>query len=421
MTMFHGHARLARVALLVMGVSVAVVTFAASTASASAAVFDYEASAYGTQAIVANGVVTSGPSALAGISCTSTIGAHSANTLATVNVPNVLNVGTINTTAASKLVPGGSASTASATTAGINVLNGLITVTAIKSESTTSHNNSTGTFSTSGAGSQLVGLSINGHAITATPAPNTTITLPGIGYVVLNEQISHIGATSASLTVNAIHVVVTGPDASVPLGTQVIVADAKSSLSGPELGLLQGGAFGTGASALNGTILLGPSFPAGLPCLGTGGLTLHNAGAAVNLGKVLTTGTIDDTAEGIVSATQLSAETTSTIQHLNLLNGVVTATAVKADVTTNGNPPTLGDKSSFLGLKVLGLPIAVNPHPNTKITLAGLGTLWLHRQIKTSKGINVIMVQLVIGNAGNLAHLPVGTVVDVADAAVGVR
>jgi hypothetical protein len=264
----------------------------------------------------------------------------------------------------------------------------------------------------------LVGLTINGHPISATPAPNTTISLPGIGYVVLNQHTSTVGTHSASLTVTAIHVVVNGTHSSATPGTQLFVSVANSSLSGPELGLLKGSAFGTSVNAADGTVVSGPTFPVGLGCLGTGGATLTNAGVAVSLPQVLTAGTIKDTAAGLVSGTQVSGETTSTIQNLNLLNGAVTANLIKADVTTNGNPPTLGDKSSFLGLRVLGVPITVNPNPNTAITLAGIGTLWLHRQIKTTTGITVIMVQLVITNAGT--HLPVGTVINVGDANVGI-
>src|SRR3989454_8239447 len=41
----------------------------------------------------------------------------------------------------------------------------------------------------------------------AAVAPNTNISLPGVGYVVLNEQIpSGDGVTSSGLTVNMIHV-----------------------------------------------------------------------------------------------------------------------------------------------------------------------------------------------------------------------
>ena len=40
------------------------------------------------------------------------------------------------------------------------------------------------------------------------PAPNTRMDLPGVGYVVLNEQIpTGDGVTSSGITVNMIHVV----------------------------------------------------------------------------------------------------------------------------------------------------------------------------------------------------------------------
>jgi hypothetical protein len=409
---------LARVALLT-AVSVAILASGAFTASASAREFAFQASAFGTEAVVLN-TVTSGPSAAAGIGCTSKTGITSTDTTASVNVPNVLSTGTISTLAASKATLTGVAATSSATTQNVNLLNGLITANTIKSVSTTSFRNLTGSFSVSGAGSDLVGLTINGHTITATPAPNTTISLPGIGYVVLNQQTSSVSASSASLSVIAIHVVVTATNSLAPAGTQLFVSVANSSLRGPLAGLLSGGSFGTSVNVAN-TVMSGPSFPAGLGCLGTGGQTLTNNAAGINIPGVLTSGTISDTAEGIVSATQVSGETSSTVQGLNLLNGLITAKVIKADVTTNGNPPTLGDKSSFLGLKVAGAPLITdNVPPNTAIALPGIGTLWLHRRIKTTNHITVIMIQVVVSNSNNVAHLPVGTVIDVADANVGV-
>ena len=58
--------------------------------------------------------------------------------------------------------------------------------------------------------------------------------------------------------------------------------------------------------------------------------------------------------------------------------------------------------------------------PNTKVSLAGLGTLWLHRQIKTANKITVIMVQLVVTVPSNPLGLAVGTTVNVAYASVSI-
>jgi hypothetical protein len=88
-------------------------------------------------------------------------------------------------------------------------------------------------------GTTLVAASVLGTPVSAAPPPNTVIDLPGIGFVILNEQFCDNDASLASgcadgsghagLTVRAIHVVVTVPDN--PLGVrtgELIVAEAHS-------------------------------------------------------------------------------------------------------------------------------------------------------------------------------------------------
>ena len=58
-------------------------------------------------------------------------------------------------------------------------------------------------------------------------------------------------------------------------------------------------------------------------CLGTGGVPTSNTGAGVTVPGVLSSGTITDTANGIVSPAQVFGETSSTVQNLNLLSGEV--------------------------------------------------------------------------------------------------
>ena len=57
--------------------------------------------------------------------------------------------------------------------------------------------------------SQIFGLVINGQVIAVSGQPNQTITLPD-GQVILNEQQSSTGGHTGEITVNALHVVVTG-------------------------------------------------------------------------------------------------------------------------------------------------------------------------------------------------------------------
>jgi hypothetical protein len=411
---------LARKALLLTGISLALAVVGAPAASASAAEFELQAGGYGTQ--VTGPVGRSGPSAPVGIGpgCNSGVGLSNKNTALSVNVPPVLATGTIDTSGSSKATPTGVSATGTAATQSVSLLNGLVSATLVKAVSTTSYS-SIGGFSVSPAGTSFVGLVVNGHPIAGTPPANTKITIPGVGYAILNQQGSKVEPTTAHLRVVGIHLVVTQKNPLAPLGTQLFVSVANSSVAGPAAGLLTGGAFGTRAH-VGSTVISGPSFPQGLACLGTGGVPASNTGAGVTVPGLLSSGTITDTANGIVSQAQVFGETSSTVQNLNLLNGEVTAKVIKADVSATGNPPILGDTSSFVGLKVSGQPqITDAVPPNTELSLPNIGTLWLHRQVKTATGISVIMVELIVTNPNNPPGLAVGTTVDVGSANVGVR
>ena len=84
----------------------------------------------------------------------------------------------------------------SATLGSVRILDGLITADAVVAiASSTPEGSST-------EGSNVANLVVNGTAV-IDPAPNTRVDLPGVGYVVLNEQTTTLGG----VTVNMIHVV----------------------------------------------------------------------------------------------------------------------------------------------------------------------------------------------------------------------
>ena len=80
-------------------------------------------------------------------------------------------------------------------------------------------------------GSALVGLVVNGVSYADVPPdPNTQVDLPGVGYVVLNEQLSDgDGVHNTSLTVNMIHVYLTDPTGA-PAG-DIVIGTARSGAS----------------------------------------------------------------------------------------------------------------------------------------------------------------------------------------------
>ena len=117
-------------------------------------------------------------------------------------------------------------STAEATD--INLLNGLITAKVVFALAT-SYTDGT-TARSESDGSTLVGLMVNGISYDdGVPAPNTRITLPGVGHVILNEQVTGgDGMRSTELSVNMIHVYLTDPVSGAATG-EIVVGSARSS------------------------------------------------------------------------------------------------------------------------------------------------------------------------------------------------
>ncbi len=88
----------------------------------------------------------------------------------------------------------------SATLGTVSILGGLITADGVVAIASSTLGNS------NAEGSSLANLVVNGLQVDD-PAPNMRLALPGVGYVVLNEQMP----TSGGITVNMIHVVLQQP------------------------------------------------------------------------------------------------------------------------------------------------------------------------------------------------------------------
>ena len=103
----------------------------------------------------------------------------------------------------------GPTAVSSATLGVVSLLNGLITADGIVAMASSSIGDAGA--NSNAAGSSLANLVIGGSEI-SDPAPNTRVNLPGVGYVLLNEQRpSGDGVTTSGMTVNMIHVVLQQP------------------------------------------------------------------------------------------------------------------------------------------------------------------------------------------------------------------
>jgi hypothetical protein len=154
----------------------------------------------------------------------------------------ILNVSTQGTLGAS----GGSSSSASVANVGaLAGTPGVLTATAVSSKCSVGPNSSSGS-------STIAGATFLGQALDVNPAPNTTINLPGVATLILNEQIPTGGPGDYSLTVNAIHLKL-GP----VLGSgDIIIAQSRCGEAGPDVTIPFAPIGIIGTTAVLGVVLL---------------------------------------------------------------------------------------------------------------------------------------------------------------------
>jgi hypothetical protein len=310
------------------------------------------------------------------------------NHTAATTLPGLGSIGAQTTTVQSKKSGSTESSITTASTAGTNLLNGLIQATSIVSRATVSHN-STG-YHRIGTTS-FVGLKVLGIPRSNNPAKNTTIQLPGIGKVVLNEQSTSASFGHYTMAVNGLHLTVNAVNtAGLPAG-QLIISRPLSSLHSP--------------------------------CGGSNGVTRTNGISSTNSqAGAVTTGAAASTAKSTDTATATTATTTSGITGgINLLAGIVTADAATAKATTTRKGTTVTRSSSgttIANLKIKGTPVTIPSGANRTVNIAGVGTLYLHRVINESSGLHVYALQLVLSSAQGA--LPSGAVLTVGSAQSGV-
>ena len=166
----------------------------------------------------------------------------------------------------------------------------------------------------------------------------------------LNEQITNVRSTSASLTVNMIHVFITQANIlNIPIGAQIIVSHASSGLTSGVQGTLDGVAYGTQAT-IGHLISSGPTAKVTMGCLGTNGALKTKSIAQVQVPPLFSVGEVVDTALGTVNSTSAAGELTSTIQAVDVVSSLVTASLVKADAhaSSTGGTFTFSDDGQRL-------------------------------------------------------------------------
>lgn len=217
----------------------------------------------------------------------------------------------------------------------------------------------------------------------------------------------------------------------------VLMASVLAELSSPGValalpnGTYQGNAFATNSNIKVGLIgvALGNTAFIPCPCTGTNGDTLSSSVNSLTAGvggNILNGATAISTVHTAETTTAKIVRNSSTIQALNLLNGLITADALMAVANTTATDSAVisdADGSTFANLKIAGVPVAVNVAPNTTVRLPGIGNVTLKKTVTVGNGTTAssIVVEMISINVtlANSFGLPVGAQIVVGHAASG--
>ncbi|WP_375425895.1 choice-of-anchor P family protein [uncultured Friedmanniella sp.] len=366
---------------------------------AQAATTTYDAfsgSAY--VSVVTLGPITSGASAVSSV-CTTNKDLTRTNTVAKLSVPLLGNVGAGNTQVTTSGSGSSGATTATTTIAGTSLLGGLVSASAITSSAKVSH---TGDTYTNTASSTFTGLKIAGRSVTVKPTGVTTVSIPGIASVVLNNQKVASAAGNHTLGVIAMRVnVLKGNPLGLASGT-VIVGVANAGLRDTIFHKPAASAYGTQIDVA-GVVSAGKTASVGLPCGGLTDVTKSSNLAGVDVPGVLKVGALTTKVSSTDTASSTTANASAEIGATSLLGGVISVDAITAasSSTRKGTKvTTTSEGTQVLGLKINGVDqTTADVAENSTIDIDGVGTLYLRRAVRSGSSLQVYALQLKLDTA----------------------
>lgn len=138
-----------------------------------------------------------------------------------------------------------------------------------------------------------------------------------------------------------------------------------------------------------------------------GGMDEEQA-ARISIPAVLTSETLTVITTGAIGADTAGAQSSATVEQVDLLNGLITAKLVVAMSSSAGDGTTAtsnAEGSTLIDLAVNGVPMGdVTPAPNTRVEIPGVATVILNEQISSGDGVlttalTVNMIHVVLNGA----------------------
>jgi len=409
-------------------------TAAAAPANAvTPQIWTYSGTSGGTQINALGTTISSGLTAASNLADNVVPNSHT-STVAQVHVAGLLDVGAVNSGqtaerfAANPQTDGnGVKITSQVKIAGINLLNGAIKVDAITSTSYADADASTsGVVSLDGGTTtNFVNLSIGGKSYPVNVPANTTVEIPGLVKVVINE--THVDKSLPGKTVRtmgtALHLTLLKAQGNAPAGaeiklnpTQALVVPTGASDAHPVGGFAYGSYIGVGAGDSI-RVLSQPTGMVMLPSNGTKGQPYTNQIAGINIPQVATVGAVTTLVNGTSVPGFADVNTGAQLANINLLGGLIKADAVtvSSHVREAAGDNIAEANMNFVNLVIAGKKIPINVKPNTQIYLFGVGQVWINQQATYPGYAAVVGLRVILSTAK--FGLPIGADIQVSVAA----
>ena len=369
--------------------------------------------AFGSTAHLA-GVAHSGKSARVAL-CTTKPGVRHADHTHSSSQAQLGHLGEVHTSVSSQHTNGVIASVSKARTDASALLSQNVTGKAFIARARAAH--SSKGFGLTG-GTTLTDVVIFGHKAPQHPTANQKMALPGIGSVILNHQQRSHKYGQPRITVTALQLNLSGGNSIGLPGGTVVISRATASLHKPTHHQASGNAYGTRAA--NGkNIESDKTAPITLPCGGSGGEIINKTTGATT--KALRSSSTRTQARSADGAHRTSSILRSKVNGVDLLAGVVRANAVIARAKAmrrDGALSRISNGTKIVGLTINGKKQSGDQPANTKYSIPNVGTLWVHRVVKTNNGLHVYALQLKLAKAqGGLSK---GTLITIAGATAAV-
>ena len=412
--------RVPTVVLATVAMAIAMLSGLPGSAVANARAYNYAANAGGSTAQVLGSVVASDLTAQSSVAGWK-LPNSSSNALASAKVASLASIKAVQTSAVADRAGDGVKITSTARTAGLSLLNGLVTADVVRTVNTT-----TGSATGALAGSSqtdFVNLKVAGLPLLLRLAQNTTISIPGVATLSFNGSTStqHDGIIES--TGYGLKITLLQAGGGLPAGATVVLNPTYVALSpaGPvDQPTLGGYAYGSQVLVNVGPQIsaqVGRTASVGTPPGGTGGKTVSNSTLRVNVPGVVAARVISSTTNATTRAGFGEVTNTNETAGLDLFDGLITADVIKVSAHSKrvGGVLTRDAHSDLINLKIAGASIPVGVPANTAIDVAGIGTVVINQQVQTTNGnlIRGIYIKLLEPRAG----LKVGAEIEVAAAA----